>query len=519
MGNSPGEDVRSPPMAKIIIIGAGVGGLSAAARLAKSGHSVEIFESSHRTGGKCQTEWIGDYAFDTGPSLFTLPAVYKDLFLKTGKRFEHVLTATAVNPSFRYNFPDGKRVDFVNLDLPKTCAAIDEALGREAGDAWHRIMQRAEVMWDISRNPFIQSAAPTLRSLLKERDFLRNLRFMAPWSSLRNITRGYSQDPHILAIIDRYATYTGSDPRKAPAALLTIPFIESSFGAWHIEGGVGRLSEELTQRVLGLGVTIHLNSPVQEIIVEGNKAVGIIDAAGERHVADKVIANADPSLVYNRLIPRKVKAAKSERRKLAQSDPSLAGFVLLLGLDNSKIAEAAPELKHHNIYFTNNYDAEFDAIFKQKVPVGDPTIYICKPDDPTMTKRANTEAWFVLINAPRHDPRNGWDWSTSGEKYAKHIIAKLDALGLRVSERIDVMEFRTPLDLENATGAPGGSIYGSATHGARSAFTKAKNISPIENLYCVGGGAHPGGGLPLVGISAELVVDAINGTKPGESFH
>jgi len=506
-------------MATIAIIGAGVGGLSAAARLAKTGHQVEIFEASDRTGGKCQTEWIGDYAFDTGPSLFTLPAVYKDLFLKTGKRIENELTLTATNPSFRYNFPDGKSVDFVNLDLPKTCAAIDQSLGKAAGDAWHRLMQRAEVMWDISRNPFITAPTPSLKALLREKGRIRNLRFMAPWSSLRKIAQGYTQDPHILAIVDRYATYTGSDPRKAQPALLTIPFIEMSFGAWHIQGGVGKLAQALTTRCESLGVKIHRNSPVASITVANGKATGITLVTGEELAFDKVIANADPSLVYDTMIDRKVRAAKSERQKLAASDKSLAGFVLLLGLDNSKIEGAIPQLAHHNIYFPRDYDAEFDAIFKEQRPVKDPTIYICKPDDATMVRKANSEAWFVLINAPRHDPGSGWDWSTGGAKYAQSIIAALDALGLRVSERIDVMEFRTPLDLQNATGAPGGSIYGTASHGARSVFSRAKNQSPITDLYFVGGGAHPGGGLPLVGISAELVVDAINGTKPGESFH
>ena len=506
-------------MATIAIIGAGVGGLSAAARLAKTGHTVEIFEASSRTGGKCQTEWINGYAFDTGPSLFTLPAVYKDLFLKTGKRIESELTLTATNPSFRYHFPDGKSVDFVNLDLPKTCSAIDQALGKAAGDAWHRLMQRAEVMWDISRNPFITSPTPSLRKLLSQKGRVRNLRFMAPWSTLRQVTKGYSQDPHIVAIVDRYATYTGSDPRKAQPALLTIPFIEMSFGAWHIEGGVGKLAQALTARCESLGVQIHRNTPVKEITVANGKATGIILANGEELDFDKVIANADPSFVYEEMIDHRVRPAQKERRKLAASDKSLAGFVLLLGLDNSKIEGSIPELAHHNIYFPHNYDAEFDHIFTLQTPVEDPTIYICKPNDPSMVEKPHSEAWFVLINAPRHDPESGWDWSVGGAEYAAKIISKLDALGLRVSERIDVMEFRTPLDLQHATGAPGGSIYGTASHGARSVFSRAKNQSPIEDLYFVGGGAHPGGGLPLVGISAELVVDAINGTKPGEGFH
>jgi phytoene dehydrogenase-like protein len=126
-----------------------------------------------------------------------------------------------------------------------------------------------------------------------------------------------------------------------------------------------------------------------------------------------------------------------------------------------------------------------------------------------MVDSPNKESWFVLINAPRHDPADGWDWQRDPESYAKRIIEKLDSLGLRVSERLDVMEFRTPYDLENSVGAPGGSIYGTSSNGSRSAFLRARNRSPLKNLYCVSGSAHPGGGLPLVGISAEIVAEAI----------
>ena len=252
-------------MSKIVVIGAGVGGMTAAARLASLGHEVSMYESAERTGGKCQTEWIGDYAFDTGPSLLTLPAIYKDLFLKTGARLEKVLTLQAVNPAFSYSFADGKSFDFVNLDLPKTCNAIEEALGVAAGDAWHALMQRAEIMWDISRVPFVQSELTSIWSLLKRRDLIRGMREIAPFKSLRTVTSEYTDDPHIAKIIDRYATYTGSDPRKAPAALLTIAFVEASFGAWHISGGIGQLSVALEERCRLLGVDIHLNSPVAKI--------------------------------------------------------------------------------------------------------------------------------------------------------------------------------------------------------------------------------------------------------------
>ncbi len=502
-------------MSRVVVIGAGVGGMTVAARLAKQGHEVTIYETADRTGGKCRTEWIGDYAFDTGPSLLTLPAIYKDFFIKTGPRMEKVLTINAVNPSFTYNFDDGKRVNFVNLDLPKTCAAIDHSLGVEAGNAWHSIIQRAEVMWDLSRVPFIQSELTSIWSLLKRRDLIKGIKQIAPFKSLRKVTREYSKDKHIQMIIDRYATYTGSDPRRAPAALLTIAFIESSFGAWHLAGGIGQLNVALSDRCALLGVDVHLNSPVAKINTVNGETVGITLASGEVIAADIVVANADAQIVYNQLLDPTVHAAKSERRKLMRADKSLAGFSLLLGLDNSKIDGPAPQLNHHTIFFPNDYDAEFDDIFTRRIPVADPTIYICSPDDPQMLKRPGTEGWFVLVNAPPHDPKAGWDWSTGGAEYAQKIIDKLDALGLRVSERIDVMEFRTPLDLQDSTSAPGGSIYGTSSHGAMSAFSRAKNRSPVKGLYCVGGSAHPGGGLPLVGMSAELVADAIGPAQSG----
>ena len=172
-------------------------------------------------------------------------------------------------------------------------------------------------------------------------------------------------------------------------------------------------------------------------------------------------------------------------------------------------------MNHHNVYFPQDYDREFDQVFDLNEPVDDPTIYICAPNDPSMVKDPHQEAWFVLVNAPRHDPLHGWDWSKDPESYAKKIIAKLDALGLRVSERLDVMEFRTPQDLENLTGAPGGSIYGTSSNGKRAAFLRAKNRSDIPNLYSVGGSAHPGGGLPLVGISGELVAESIIALQGG----
>ena len=494
-------------MAKISVIGAGVGGLSAAARLARNGHDVEIFEASNQTGGKCRTEWFGDYGFDTGPSLLTIPAVYRDLFLKTGKRLEHVLDVQPVDPAFAYHFSDGKQVTFPNLSNPKTYLEIEKSFGPAASQQWQKLMDRADSMWEVSREPFIESELTSIWSLLKRKDLLKELRQISPFTSLRDLTKKYKLDTHLSMIVDRYATYTGSDPRKAPAVLLTIAYVESTFGAWHISGGIGRLAQALEERCLELGVKIHLNSQVSQIITNDGAATGIKLANGDEIASDLIVTNADSEITYNQLINSDVRMAKKERRKLGKASKSLAGFSLLLGLDNTKGDPV--KLEHHNVFFPQDYDAEFDQIFDQKVPVSDPTIYICAPKDKSMVKGDNKEAWFVLVNAPRHDPKNGWDWSTNGEQYAKQIINKLDNLGLNVSSRLDLMKFRTPLDLQEYAMAPGGSIYGTSSNSASSAFLRASNRSKIKNLYCVGGSAHPGGGLPLVGISADIVSEII----------
>ena len=494
-------------MAKISVVGAGIGGMSAAARLAKQGHQVTVFENSDQSGGKCRTEWFGDYAFDTGPSLLTLPAVFRDLFLKTGKRIEHVLDISPVDPAFNYNFADGSKVTFPNLSNPKTYLEIEKSFGISASQSWRQIIERSEKMWEASRDSFIESELTSIWPLLLRRNLINQINQISPFTSLRSLSEKLKLDPHLKMIIDRYATYTGSDPRSAPAVLLTIAFVESTFGAWHIKGGIGQLSVALEQRCRDLGVDFKFKSLVTKILVERNKVEGVVLSDGKIIKSDLVVSNSDAEYTFNSLIGNEVSSARGERRKLKSATKSLAGFSLLLGLDNKKSKPV--DVKHHNVYFPENYDLEFDQIFTQKIPVTDPTIYLCAPKDSSMVKGADKEAWFVLVNAPRHEPESGWDWKDGGQEYAQKIISKMDDLGLNVTNRLDFMEYRTPADLENYAMAPGGSIYGTSSNSPVSAFLRARNRSKVKGLFCVGGSAHPGGGLPLVGISAEIVAKAI----------
>ncbi|CAB4768573.1 unannotated protein [freshwater metagenome] len=497
----------SAAKSRVAVIGAGMGGMCTAARLAKAGYEVTVFESSDRHGGKCRTEWIGNYAFDTGPSLLTLPAVYRDFFQRTGDVMGRVLELQPVTPSFDYRFTDGSAVRFANLSRKETLAAIEKSFGSASAQEWDQIMRQAEAMWDVSREPFIESELRSVLSLLKRPTLLRDLRIIAPWKALRDLKL---KDSHLRKILDRYATYSGSDPRVAPAVLASIAFVEEAFGAWHIKGGVGKLSDAVYKRCLDRGVKFEFNTEVTQINHDGKSTTGITLANNRKLDYSIVVANADATTIYNKLITGKVKKLRKERSNLAKADPSLAGFSLLLGL---RPTQEPTGLSHHNIFFPENYDAEFVDIFDRKQPVKDPTIYLCAPQDESMVKHPGHEAWFVLVNAPRHDLNAGFNWNDAdfNHRYAMQIIDSLEARGVSIRDRLEVLEIRTPADLERAVAAPGGAIYGTSSNGARSAFMRAKNRSPLKGLFCVGGSAHPGGGLPLVGLSAEIVTQAIVG--------
>lgn len=496
-------------MSRIVVIGAGIGGMSAAARLAKLGHSVTVFEGSEHVGGKCRTEWIDGYAFDTGPTLLTLPAVYRDFFLKTGDALETVLEIEEVNPSFDYRFMDGSRVQFANLSRFKTLSAIQESFGTQASFQWNQLMLRAEKMWDASRERFIESELLSLSSLMKNSQFFRDLQIIAPWMSLHSLTRQITEDFRLQYIAARYATYSGSDPRKAPAVLLSIAFVEEAFGAWHIKGGIGQLAYAIHNRATERGVIFNCGTKVSEILHNGIRVTGIRLENGSSLMADVVVANADASQVYSSLLKVDLKVLRKPRRSLERSTPSFGAFSLLLGLKKDSESQ---ELAHHTILFPADYEAEFESIFSHMRPVEKPAIYLCSPNDPLMVKRKGTQAWSVLINTPQHSTTgHGWDWNDReySHSYAQKIIDQIESRGIEIRGRLEVLKIRTPADLERETLSPGGSIYGTSSNGAQAAFLRAKNRSPLKGLFCVGGSAHPGGGLPLVGISAEIVANAI----------
>jgi len=461
---------------RAVVVGAGVGGLAVAARLAAQGHAVTLVEAAPAVGGKLGRFERDGFAFDTGPSLLTLPQVFGDLFEQTGG-WPDDLHLERLDPLIRHRFPDGTGFD-------SGAPVFDEldAWSPGAADDWRSFLDRAGRIWQASRKPFLESAlsgSRTLAALTLKHP--RDLATLAPGRTLRDLGRRHLRDPRLRMVLDRYATYTGSDPRRAPAALAAVPYAEHAFGGWWVPGGLYRLAEALLERCLALGVEVQLGRRVTAI------APPTVTCEDGELRADVVVSDADAAHLYTDLVD-----CPPARRRLARAVPSLSGFVLLLALRGS-----SPGLAHHTVFFPDDYDAELDAVFGTS-PATDPTVYVSRP--PGMAPDGH-ESLFVLVNAPRHGPV---DWRRQ-EGYADTVLEVLARRGLDVRDRVLWREVITPADLEQRTGAVGGAIYGTSSNGAVAAFLRPANRSPVPGLFLVGGSSHPGGGLPLVALSAQIV--------------
>jgi phytoene desaturase len=466
---------------RIAVVGAGVGGLAAAIRLTHAGHRVTVLEQADAPGGKCARVERGGFRWDAGPSLLTMPWVFRDLFAATGAPLEEELELLRVEPVTRYAFADGSQVD-VSADLPVALEAL-EAWSPGAGADWTRFLGTCAGMWRASV-PFLTGPPPwPLRRPRpgEPRPDPRDLARVKPWWTVRQLARAHARDPRLRLVIERFATYAGADPRRAPAALAVAGYVEHAFGAWHPRGGLYELVRAMARRLEALGGELRTGTPVERVLVGGGRVRGVATAGGAME-ADAVVADVEVSGLL-------------ERPAREAGERSLSGFALLLGLRGR-----TPGLAHHRIAFPADYDAEFDDVFARRVPVADPTLYVSAPvvTDPGDAPEGS-EAWFVLVNAPAVGDRADWD------AYERRLV---DRLGAR--DRMVASARRTPGDLERETGGAGGAIYGAAPHGRLATLRRpGPTVRGVRGLWRTGGTVHPGGGLPLVALGGATVARAI----------
>ena len=483
-------------MTHVVVVGAGVGGLGAAVRLVGAGYRVTVLEAATTIGGKLNIEHADGHTFDTGPSLMTMPFTLADTLAAVDIRLEDVLELLPVEPICRYRWHDGAQLE-TWTDDDRTAAEL-ERFEHGAGQEWHALLAQGRRTWEMSLPLFLSEPVGSFVDIARRSGRPIDPRDIQAHVTLSQIARRRFRDPRLQQVIERFATYAGADPARAPGTLSVIPYTETAFGAWHPQGGMHRIAEVLRDAVESRGGTVRTGARVTRIIVRDGAAAGVELADGERIDADAVVSNVDAARLYGELLD-----APREARQVAEAPQSVSGFVLMLA-----VRGRTPELAHHNIWFPRDYRAEFADVFDDPQPPHDPAIYLCNPaaTDASCAPDGD-ESWFVLVNAPRHGPV---DWERAGERYQEQLLDRLDALGLQARERAKTIIRRTPADLERLTGAPGGAIYGTASMGPRSAFLRPRNESrAARRLYLATGSAHPGGGVPLVLLSGKIAAQLV----------
>lgn len=494
-------------MTRVVVVGAGIGGLATAARLADLGHAVTVLEQAASVGGQVGVYSRDGFSFDTGPTTLTLPAVYRDLFRTTGRPLERELDLTPVEPAWHVRFADGVELDLANASRAATLYELRAAFGPESAAEWDAVLRHGGRIWRAVRRAHVEAnPAHGLRRVTRP----GRLRTPGAGRSLRAAAARSLSDARLRNLLEGKAFHAGLDPRRALAIFLAIPYVEDTFGTWYVPGGMRRLAEAVADRALARGARLRTSADVVQVLVTGGRAAGVSLAGGESVPADVVVADVQSAQVHSALLDPS--AARADGRRSAPALPPSV-FTVLLALRGR-----TPSLRHRTILFPADDDAELEAVFGRDArPADEPTIHVSAPDDPAMRPAAETEAWTVHVRAPRHgtgspgaDPGT-LDWTTHGlaERYADRVLAVLAARGMDVRQRVLWRVVRTPHDLERETRAPGGGTTGPSLAELRPLRRRPTNRSSVNGLFLVGGSTPPGGGLAFVGLSAAAVADRV----------
>lgn len=481
-----------------IVIGSGIAGIAAAIRLAVKGYQVEVFEANSYPGGKLSEIRKDGYRFDAGPSLFTLPEQVEELFRLAGKDPKEHFDYQELDVTCHYFWEDGKRIQ-AWADINRFAEEVETKLG-EPADHIRSALKDSSFIYKHLAPLFMHQSLHQLRTWTGP-DALKSygkIGRLGIFSTMNEANEKLFENPKLVQLFNRYATYNGSDPYQTPATLNIIPHLEFNIGAYFPKKGMHDITLSLYQLSKDLGVNYHFDSKVEEVIVERGKAVGVF-ANGKRFDANLVANNMDMVNAYKTIL----KKQKQPKRLLNQPKSSSA-LIFYWG-----IKKEFKELDLHNILFSEDYNSEFEHIFKKGTIYQDPTVYInstsvCKPDDaPTGCMN-----WFTMINVPNNQGQN---WDELIAEARKNILAKINrVLKTDLEPLIEVEEMLDPRLIEIKTSSAQGALYGNSSNNRFAAFLRHANYSSsIKNLYFCGGSVHPGGGIPLALLSAKIMSDFI----------
>ena len=506
-------DGRTTPQRarRVVVVGAGVGALSAAISLAARGLAVTVLDRAPRVGGKMREVEVAGRRIDSGPTVLTVRAVFDELFAAAGASLDAYVTLDPVEVLARHAWADGSRLDLYR-DVDRTADAIGALAGAREAKGYRAFCAYTKGIHEHVEGPFMRAQRPTLGSVLRDQG-LRGMIALARidatrtlWSALGDFFR----DPRLLQLFGRYATYCGSSPFLAPATLNVIAHVERE-GVWVVRGGMSRLAEALARLAAEQGVEFALGTGVSEVITDGHRATGVRLDDGRALEADAVVFNGDVNALATGLFGAPAQRAWPVDAGAARS---------LSAVTFSAVAKAgAFPLVRHNVFFNSDYASEFKDIFERQRLPREGTVYVCaqdRDDSAALPDASRPERLLCLVNAPATGDLTSLT-PTEIDTCERTHFALMQRCGLSIDRQAHNTVLTTAADFHRLFPATGGALYGQASHGWMGPFNRPASASRVPGLYLAGGSVHPGPGVPMAAMSGQLAAEALmahrNSTK------
>ena len=482
---------------KVAIIGSGIAGIATSIRLKAKGFDVTVYEKNSFPGGKLSSFKLGEFRFDAGPSLFTMPQYVDELFEISGENPKEHFKYKKKKIACKYFWED-ESIFNAYSDKEKFYDECENKFNVERKQI-KKYLNKAKKKFDLTRKIFLEKSLHKINSFLNYETVkaLFNLNIYQINKNLDEVNQKEIEEKHLVQLFNRYATYNGSSPYKTPGMMTLIQHLESHYGTYIPLKGMHDISNSLYRLAERKGVKFEFESEVEKIEIQNNQATGII-VNNKLKRFDKIVSNSDVYSTYKYLLKEKLNhnSLKQER--------SSSAIIFYWG-----IKKIYKQLDLHNIFFSDNYEKEFKYIFDENKIIDDPTIYVnITSKDVPADSPESCENWFVMVNSPFN---TGQDWEKIKNTLRSNIISKLERiLKENISNNIVEERIYTPVDLESNTNSHQGSLYGISSNNKFSAFLRHPNfLKKIPNLYFCGGSVHPGGGIPLCLLSAKIVSNLI----------
>ena len=487
---------------RVLVVGAGAGGLAAALLLAARGVDVLVLEAAAGPGGKLREVQVAGQGQDAGPTVFTMRWVFEQLFDDVGADLDTHLQLRQVDTLARHAWDDGSRLDLF-ADPQRSADAIAGFSSPQEAQRYRAFCERARRIYQTLEQPFMCRSRPTPLSLAQRVGWrnLPDLAAITPFQRMWDALGEYFHDPRLRQLFGRYATYCGSSPYLSPATLMLVAHAEQA-GVWTVDGGMHRIAVAMAALLRHLGGQIRYSSPVEELLVRQGQVRGARLAGGETLECAAVVFNGDTAALAQGLLGGAVRRAVPETPASARSLSALTW--------NLVTPAAGFPLARHTVFFSNHYADEFDQILGAGRLPQDPTVYVCAHDRDGAgnTPMAGAERLMCLVNAPAAAdlrPLQEADILSCQER----MLARLARCGLRLYADPANMVRTTPEDFHRLFPATGGALYGRASHGWRASFTRPAARSAVRGLYLAGGSVHPGPGVPMAVLSGRIAAASL----------